>query len=160
LSVVQLSIRYCAVRDPVTINIDEIKQDEPTDGTGDGHICPDGDDVGTSTAQVRAERSATLLGGGNGRVYTIYFTASDGKGGTCEGSVTVRVPRTGNGSATNGGALYDSTECAGALLLEGRDDQRAVHGPSAAEAEPAAWENYCLLDALLHEVLNDPLCLP
>jgi hypothetical protein len=146
--------------DPVTINIDEIKQDEPTDGTGDGHTCPDGDGIGTSTAQVRAERSATLLGGGNGRVYTIYFTASDGKGGTCEGSVTVGVPRTGNGSFTNGGALYDSTECAGALLMEGRDDHLAMHGPSAEEAEPAPWENYCLLDGLLHLILNDPLCLP
>jgi hypothetical protein len=146
--------------DPVTINIDEIKQDEPTDGTGDGHTCPDGDGIGTSTAQVRAERSATLTGGENGRVYTIYFTASDGRGGTCQGSVTVNVPRTRNGSATNGGALYDSTQCAGALLLEARDDQRAVHGPSAAEAEPVVWENYCLLGALLHEVLNDPLCLP
>jgi hypothetical protein len=146
--------------DPVTINIDEIKQDEATDGTGDGHTCPDGDGIGTSTAQVRAERSATLLGGQNGRVYTIYFTASDGRGGTCQGSVTVNVPRTANGSATNGGALYDSTQCAGALLLETRDDQRAVHGPAAAEAEPVVWENYCLLDRLLHEVLKDPLCLP
>jgi FG-GAP repeat len=146
--------------DPVTINIDEIKQDEPTDGTGDGHTCPDGDGIGTSTAQVRAERSATLLGGENGRVYTIYFTASDGRGGSCQGSVTVSVPRTGNGTATNGGALYDSTQCSGALLLETRDDQRAVHGPAAAEAEPVVWENYCLLSALLHEVLNDPLCLP
>jgi FG-GAP repeat len=146
--------------DPVTINIDEIKQDEPTDGTGDGHTCPDGDGIGTSTAQVRAERSAALLGGGNGCVYTIYFTASDGKGGSCQGSVTIGVPRTGNGSATNGGALYDSTECAGALLWGGRDDHLATHGPSAAESEPAPWENYCLLDLLLHAVLNDPLCLP
>jgi len=145
--------------DLVTINIDEIKQDEPTDGTGDGHTCPDADGIGTSTAQVRAERSATLLGGGDGRVYTIYFTASDDRGGSCQGSVTVGVPRTANGSFTNGGALYDSTECAGSLLLETRDDHRAVHGPNAA-AEPAHWENYCLLDALLHEILNDPLCLP
>ena len=145
--------------DPVTINIDDIKQDESTDGTGDGHTCPDGDGIGTSTAQVRAERAATLLGGGNGRVYTIYFTASDGKGGTCSGSVTVGVPRTSNGSFTNGGANYDSTECAGALLLEGKEDHRAMHGPYA-ESEPVVWENYCLLDAILHTILNDPLCLP
>ena len=93
--------------DPVTINIDQIKQDEPTDGTGDGHTCPDGAGIGTSTAQVRAERSAQ----GDGRVYTIYFTASDGNGGSCQGSVTVCVTKSGNGSCTNGGAIYDSTQC-------------------------------------------------
>jgi hypothetical protein len=37
---------------------------------------------------VRAERSGT----GNGRVYTIWFTASDGQGGSCDGSVLVCVP--------------------------------------------------------------------
>jgi hypothetical protein len=145
--------------DPVTINIDEIKQDEATDGTGDGHTCPDGDGVGTSTAQVRAERSATLLSG-NGRVYTIYFTASDGRGGTCSGSVTVCVPRTHNGSCTDGGPDFDSTACAGALLLETRDDQRAMHGPSAGETETVVYDNYCLLGGLLHEILDTPLCLP
>jgi hypothetical protein len=93
--------------DPVTINIDQIKQDEPTDGTGDGHTCPDGAGIGTSTAQVRAERSAQ----GDGRVYTIYFTASDGKGGSCQGSVTVCVPHANGGSCTNGGAIFDSTQC-------------------------------------------------
>jgi hypothetical protein len=93
--------------DPVTINIDQIEQDEPTDGTGDGHTCPDGAGIGTSTAQVRAERSAQ----GNGRVYTIYFTASDGKGGNCHGSVTVCVPKSRNESCTSGGANFDSTQC-------------------------------------------------
>ena len=37
---------------------------------------------------VRAERS----GKGDGRVYRIAFTGSDGKGGECTGSVTVGVP--------------------------------------------------------------------
>jgi hypothetical protein len=32
------------------------------------------------------------LGKGNGRVYTIAYTAADGHGGTCEGSVQVCVP--------------------------------------------------------------------
>jgi hypothetical protein len=72
-------------RDPVTITINQIKQDEPTDCTGDGHTCPDGQGIGTSDAQVRAERS----GRGNGRVYTIFFTARDGRGGSCQNSVAV-----------------------------------------------------------------------
>jgi hypothetical protein len=97
--------------DPVTINIDQVKQDEPTDGTGDGHTCPDGAGIGTSTAQVRAERSAQ----GNGRVYTIYFTASDGAGGSCQGSVTVCVTKSRIGSCTNGRANFDSTQCGTSL---------------------------------------------
>jgi hypothetical protein len=44
-----------------------IKQGEPTDGTDDGHTCPDGHGIGTSTAQVRAERS----GQGDGWVYSL-----------------------------------------------------------------------------------------
>src|SRR5262247_771663 len=123
--------------DPVTINIDQIKQDEPTDGTGDGHTCPDGAGIGTSTAQVRAERSAQ----GDGRVYTIYFTASDGNGGNCQGIVTVCVPKSIKGSCTNGGAIYDSTACDTSVNSQfGRD----IHGLSAGE--PANGKNYCLLD--------------
>jgi hypothetical protein len=137
--------------DPVTITIDQIKQDEPTDGTGDGHTCPDGAGIGTSTAQVRAERSAQ----GNGRVYTIYFTASDGKGGICQGSVTVCVPNSRKGSCTNGGAIYDSTACDTSLNSQfGRD----IHGLSTGE--PVSGKNYCLLDGLLHLLLDDPPCRP
>jgi FG-GAP repeat protein len=139
--------------DPVTITIDQIKQDEPTDGTGDGHTCPDGAGIGTSTAQVRAERSAH----GNGRVYTIFFTASDGNGGSCQNSVTVCVPRTNNGTCTNGGASFDSTECDTSLNWHS-GDTLVTHGPSADQ--PPSWENYCLLGGLLHLILNDPPCLP
>ncbi|HEX2489909.1 MAG TPA: hypothetical protein VHR27_10915 [Blastocatellia bacterium] len=141
--------------DPVTINIDQIKQDESTDGLGDGHTCPDGAGIGTSTAQLRAERSASL--GGNGRVYKIFFTASDGQGGTCQGSVTVGVPRSSNRSFVNDGAYFDSTQCDLALNSDSRDGI-ATHGPSAEE--PTQWVNYCLLDALSHLLFDDPLCLP
>jgi len=73
--------------DLVTITIDGITQDEPVDGTGDGDACPDG--IAGSTAQLRAERD----GNGNGRVYVVSFTADDGHGGRCSGSVSVCVPR-------------------------------------------------------------------
>jgi FG-GAP repeat protein len=137
--------------DPVTIIIDQIKQDEPTDGTGDGHTCPDGAGIGTSTAQVRAERSAQ----GDGRVYTIFFTASDGNGGNCKGSVTVCVPKSRKRSCANGGAIYDSTACDTSLNSQfGRD----IHGLSAGE--PAYGKNYCLLDGIMHSLLDDPPCRP
>src|SRR5262249_21155583 len=122
--------------DTVTITIDQIKQDEPTDGTGDGHTCPDGAGIGTSIAQVRAERSAQ----GDGRVYTIFFTASDGNGGSSPARGPVCVPKSIKESCTNGGAIYDSTACDTSVNSQfGRD----IHGLSAGE--PANGKNYCLL---------------
>jgi uncharacterized repeat protein (TIGR01451 family) len=95
--------------DPVSIRIDRVMQDEPTKGTGDGDACPDAYIPPASpTAYVRVERSGT----GNGRVYTIYFTASDGRGGSCQGSVRVSVPHDAGGvAAIDDGPLYDSTVC-------------------------------------------------
>lgn len=88
--------------DDVTITIDSIQQDEPVDLSGDGSTCPDAGGVGTPTAMLRAERA----GGGDGRVYVIAFTASDGRGGTASGSVTVCVPH--DMSGRNGGSCVDS----------------------------------------------------
>ena len=92
--------------DTVTLMIDGITQDEPTNGTGDGDTSPDGDGVGTDTAQIRAERSGT----GDGRVYEISFTADDGNGGMCTGSVTVGVPHDKKDTAVDSGQNFDSTQ--------------------------------------------------
>lgn len=92
--------------DPVTITIDKIYQDEPIQYIGSGNFEPDGKGIGTSTASVRAERSGT----GNGRVYHIYFTASDGRGGICHGEIHVSVPHDQNKPAVDDGTLYDSTK--------------------------------------------------
>lgn len=90
--------------DPVTIAIASIFQDEVVNSNSP---APDGQGVGTSTASVRAERD----GGGNGRFYHIGFTASDGQGGSCTGTVRVVVPKSQgkSDSPVDGGALYDST---------------------------------------------------
>lgn len=89
--------------DPVTVRVTSVKQDEPVQGLGDGDTSPD---AVLSPLQVRSERSGT----GNGRVYHIYFTADDGKGGTCGGDVTVCVPRDQGKDAVcrDEGPLYDS----------------------------------------------------
>ena len=73
--------------DPVSVTITKILQDEPTNTLGDGSTWVDGGGIGTSRAWVRAERSGTPRVPGNGRVYEIFFTVSDGKGGTCSNSV-------------------------------------------------------------------------
>jgi hypothetical protein len=75
--------------DPVTITIDGITHDEPEDGSGDGSFAPDSRGVGSSTAELRAERD----GSGDGREYVISFTATDDPGGECSGEVTVAVPK-------------------------------------------------------------------
>ncbi|MEX2285102.1 MAG: hypothetical protein WEE89_21630 [Gemmatimonadota bacterium] len=92
--------------DPITIAITSIMQDEPTNASGDGNTEPDGTGIGATTAQVRAERAGT----GDGRVYHIGFTAADGRGGACTGTVRVAVRHDLAHAAVDGGPLYDSTK--------------------------------------------------
>lgn len=100
--------------DPVTITITSIWQDEPVNTASDGNTAPDGAGVGTSTAEVRAERAGSPEVPGNGRVYHIGFTADDGQGAansTCSGTVTTGVPHDVRSGYTivDDGALHDST---------------------------------------------------
>jgi dipeptidyl aminopeptidase/acylaminoacyl peptidase len=74
--------------DPVTLSIDAVTQDEPVLSSGDP-TSPDAIDEGDGELRVRAERNPH----GDGRVYRIAFTASDGRGGSCSGTATVSVPR-------------------------------------------------------------------
>ena len=88
--------------DTVTIVIDSIYQDERVGKDG-----PDATGLDTPTARVRAQRK----GNGDGRVYTIHFTATDAAGNASEGTVQVGVPHNGSGgAAVDGGPLYESTE--------------------------------------------------
>ncbi len=89
--------------------IASIFQDEPTDSTGDRNTAIDGRGVGTSTAEVRAERQ----GNGNGRVYHITFVVTDEGGLSCTGTVTVDVPHNQKASAVDDGPRFDSTVATG-----------------------------------------------
>ena len=75
--------------DPVVLTVEGVTQDEPLNGKADGNTSPDAK-PGAASNQVylRAERS----GQGNGRVYRIAFSGSDGQGGTCSGVAVVGVP--------------------------------------------------------------------
>ncbi len=103
-----VAISVTGVTDPdgdiLTITINSIFQDEPV---GKGVHSPDGRGIGTSIAEVRAERDQN----GDGRVYHIYFTAADPYGGACSGEVLVGVPPDQGGliEPIDGGPLYDST---------------------------------------------------
>jgi Zn-dependent metalloprotease len=104
------NINVVGVTDPdggtINIRITSIFQDEAVLAPNSGNTSPDGQGIGTSTAQVRAER----IQGGNGRVYHIGFTALDPTGGTCTGVVTVGVPASRDTTAVDDGPLYDSTQ--------------------------------------------------
>ncbi len=95
--------------DPVTITATGITQDEAVreTGIGSGNTAPD---ASLSPLAVRSERNGNPKTPGNGRVYHIDFTADDGKGGSCNGTVKVCVPHDQRPGATcvDGGPLFNS----------------------------------------------------
>lgn len=106
-------IRVVGLSDPnndtVRITITSITQDEPvTSRRRDDRTSPDSlikAKVAGSVLFLRAERA----GNGNGRVYRVSFSASDGLE-TCAGAVRVSVPHHKKKSvAIDDGQLYDST---------------------------------------------------
>jgi len=80
--------------DPITTTITGVTQDEPLNGLGDGDTSPDAAWVPGHSNQVklRAERSGT----GDGRVYKVAVTVSDGHL-TCSKTLTVGVPHDQSG---------------------------------------------------------------
>ena len=124
--------------DPLAVTITGITQDEPLDGGGEGKTCPDASGVGSPTASLRAERQ----GGGGGRVYHISFTADDGRGGRCTGTVTVCVPHDqGRGRAcADRGSLVDSTgpKCVGACTGGCAIEMAVTQPVCTGESLPAA----------------------
>jgi hypothetical protein len=89
----------------VTIAVDAVTQDEPVGGGGGGDTSPDAVLQGQGVL-LRAER----LGGGNGRAYHVSFTATDGQGGACSGSITVGVPHNPKAPVVDDGQAYDSMQ--------------------------------------------------
>jgi hypothetical protein len=91
--------------DIVTLTITGVTQDEPLNSTGDGNTIPDAVlGPASNDVQVRAERS----GNGDGRVYRIAFGGSDGKGGTCTGTVIVGVPHNQGSTPIDSGLVVNS----------------------------------------------------
>jgi hypothetical protein len=93
--------------DTVTLSVVGVTQDEALNGTGDGDTAPDAA-AGTASneVQLRAERA----GSGDGRVYRISVSGSDGRGGTCSTVVSVAVPhnQAPGSQAVDSGLLVNS----------------------------------------------------
>jgi hypothetical protein len=108
-----VSVGIKGVTDPqgqsTTISVLGVGQDEPTNDVGDGNFCPDSGPLGSATVQLRAERQGT----GDGRVYHIFFSATDPDGFSCSGEVTTCVPHDqGRGAmCIDEGPSYDSLMC-------------------------------------------------
>ncbi len=104
----------------MTITVTGITQDEPIDSGDAGNPCPDAAGVGSSIARLRVERT----GGGDDRVYHVAFLADDGKGGQCDGTVTVCVPSKPGAVCVDQGPLFDSVavscpaQCGGTCTVE------------------------------------------
>lgn len=79
------------------VSILSVMQDEPVGCQADALIAG-------ASARLRAERD----GSGGGRVYRLRFSAG-APGATCQGEVTVCVPKTPGGTCWDDGARYDST---------------------------------------------------
>lgn len=91
-----------------TLRITGVRQDEPVSGLTPADPGPDAvivSGAASDSVQLRRQRA----GHGNGRVYTIAFTASDGAS-SCAGTVKVEVPHDRSGeAAVDDGPAYDST---------------------------------------------------
>jgi uncharacterized repeat protein (TIGR01451 family) len=89
---------------PLTTTITGVTQDEPLNGLGDGDTSPDAfPGPSSDQALIRAERS----GLGDGRVYVLHVSVSDGLGGECTGTASVSVPHDQSGRpAVDSGQTY------------------------------------------------------
>jgi len=86
-----------------TAVIDYVASDEPANDVGDGNTEEDVVLTGPDTFTVRSERA----GGGNGRVYTVAFTVTDGSGNATEAACRVVVDHDRSGAdAIDDGEAY------------------------------------------------------
>lgn len=91
--------------DPIGIVIESVTQDQPTrSGHFDRH--PDAVGLGASSTKLRAESSGWF----SDRAYKLGFVATDPRGGSCRGTVTVCVPVLPWFSCRAGDASFDATK--------------------------------------------------
>lgn len=113
--------------DPVTVNVTGVTQDEsPASGSGALAHCADAT-ITDGRASIRLDRS----GSGNGRVYTLSFTATDACGASAEGTATVCVPHDPDHPCVDDGQHYVSTRCAVAVS----GDAPTVQAPFGVEVQ-------------------------
>lgn len=94
------------VCDPnVAFVLTSIVSDEPDNGLGDGDTAGDVQDAAFGTPDLRFRLRSERSGTGDGRVYTVVYTATDGSGNSASTSATVEVPHDRSGHAFAAGGL-------------------------------------------------------
>jgi hypothetical protein len=79
---------YDAVDSSPTLTLVSVTSNESDNAKGDGNTTNDVVILGDTTFKLRAERAGT----GQGRVYTITYSATDASGNSAEASITITVP--------------------------------------------------------------------
>jgi len=137
---IEATVEVTDICDPdPTFVLTSITSDEEDNGLGDGDFPDDIQDEELGTADVSFRLRSERSGPGDGRVYTITYTASDISGNTADGVVEVRVPHHRGGFAL--GALGFSQT--GTELLPGASSFALVFvtvpdGPEAFDATQIA----------------------
>jgi hypothetical protein len=78
------------------VRITGVSSDEPDNGVGDGNTT---DDIVIASDCKSVRLCSERVGGGNGRVYTITFKATDASGNVSTATATVTAPKSQDGSA-------------------------------------------------------------
>ena len=91
---VPVAVNYTATDNCPLTCVLTVTSNEPIDGLGDGDTSPDWVVIDDHNVQLRAERS----GKGNGRIYTITTTCTDGSGNAVTKTSTVLVPKNQKGA--------------------------------------------------------------
>ncbi len=84
-----------------------VTSNEPDNGLGDGDTENDIQGVEYGTADTEFQLRSERMGGGDGRVYTITYTASDGSGNETPIVVEVVVPHDQSGNAIAGAGFLE-----------------------------------------------------
>src|SRR5690606_33312993 len=124
--------------DSVEIAVQCVLQDEPLNANGDGNTEPDADGIGSGLPKVRAERS----GNRNGRVYHIDFLATDSRGASCGGEVTVAVPHSKKSSAVDDGRLHASVPSPYACGVHDPNNAPLIHSTPVTFAQEGQSYRY------------------
>ena len=89
--------------DSLTYAVTGVRQDEALLGEGSGNFAPDARRTG-GALELRSERA----GQGDGRVYTVSLSVSDGRGGSCTATAAVTVRHDQAHAAVKSAPSYDS----------------------------------------------------
>ena len=97
--------------DDPTFELTSITSDEPDNGKGDGNTTGDIQGAEFGTPDVKFQLRSERIGNGDGRKYTIVYTAMDDSGNEATATVCVTVPHDQSGCAIASlGFLPDGTE--------------------------------------------------